>query len=79
MHRKASKLSSQHWYHLNLFSKFVLTFLGVVALPIIVIVIQVSYQSKVIIADSINQVIRDMTSAIEVALQEQQQASETGT
>jgi methyl-accepting chemotaxis protein len=63
-------------YHLKLFPKFALIFLCVVAFPIIVIIIQVSYQSKAIISQSMNQVIRDMASSIETVTQKQQQATE---
>jgi len=74
---KNSIMAMKNWYHLKLFPKFASIFFLVVALPVIVIAIYVSFQSKVIILESIDPFISDITSSVETVTQEQQIASES--
>lgn len=65
------------WYHLKLFPKFAIIFFLVVAVPVIVMAVYVSYQSKVFILESLEQFISDITSSVEMVAQEQQAATES--
>jgi methyl-accepting chemotaxis protein len=69
--------TTKKWYHLKLFPKFAIIFFLVVALPVVVIAVYVSYQSRVFILESLEQFIRDITSSVETIAQEQQVASES--
>jgi hypothetical protein len=71
-----SVTATKKWYHLKLFPKFALIFFLIVAIPVIVIAIDVSYQSKAFILESVNQFITDMTSVFEKVTQDQQRANE---
>lgn len=66
----------EKWYHLKLFPKFALIFFLVVAVPVTLIAVYVSYQSKAFIVESIEQFITDISSSVEMATQEQQQTNE---
>jgi hypothetical protein len=68
---------TKKWYHLKLFPKFALISFLVVAVPVTLIAIYVSYQSKAFILKSIDQFISDVTASMETITQEQQMATES--
>ncbi|MBD3305664.1 HAMP domain-containing protein [candidate division KSB3 bacterium] len=74
--RGDSRMPLKKWYHLNLFQKFALIFLGVVALPVFLIALFVLQQSKNTILDSADPLVEAVTASMKMVTQIQQEESE---
>jgi methyl-accepting chemotaxis protein len=74
--KKRSQPRTKRRRRVRLFHKFALIFLLVVALPVGVIAFYASHQSRLIILDSIDLFIQDVTALMQEVMQEQQKAKE---
>lgn len=63
----------RRWYHWKLFPKFALMFFLVVAIPVMLIAMYVSYQSKALILDSVDQVTPEVVAFVEEVSEHQLQ------
>ena len=70
-------MSAKKWYHLNLFQKFALIFLGIVSVSVILIAVNVLQQSKHSILGSTDELVETLTSAMKNVTQVQQGESES--
>ena len=65
------------WYHLNLFQKFALIFLAVVAVPVILIAMYTLQQSRLSLVESTDQFIGTLRRSIKELTAQQQQKNES--
>lgn len=63
-------ITEKKWYHLRLLPKFAFIFLLVVALPIIVSAIYISYKSESVVMDSLNPFIEQVKGSINTQAQQ---------